>query len=121
MPYRGAGGGKARAIDLAYFRRVCGPAGVAVKPVMVAWQLTDPTAALNQAADHWRDGADGLTVWDANSAAPKNDLWSVYSRLGHRDELLARAEAGGPPKVTVKLHKLDGVVVDGPWSPNWGY
>jgi len=121
MPYRGAGGGRAKSIDLPWFTKVCGPAGVAVKPVLVAWQLTDPTVALQQAAEHWRDGADGLTVWDANSAVPKNDLWSVYGRLGHREELLAREEAGGPPKVTVKLHSLSGVVLDGPWSPNWGY
>lgn len=121
MPYRGAGGGRAKAIDLAWLTSVCHPYQVAVKPVMVAWQLTDPAAALAQAAGHWRGGADGLAVWDANSAVPKNDLWSVYGRLGHRDELLARDEAGGPPKVTVKLHRLSGVVLDGPWSPNWGY
>ena len=121
MPYRGAGGGKAKAVDLGWFKQVCAPQGVLVKPTLVAWQMHDPDAALKQVAEFWRDGADGLTIWDANSAVAHNGRWSVCSRLGHREELLSRADSGAPPSVTMRLHRLNGVVLDGPWGANWGY
>lgn len=121
LPYRGAGGGRAKDYDLGYFQTVCAPRGVPVKPTFVAWDMPDPASLLRRAADYYAAGADGLTFWDAESAAPRCDRWAVVSRLGRRDELGARVELGAPGPVTIRFHRIGDWIVDGSYHPNWGF
>ena len=68
-----------------------------------------------------RLGADGISFWDANSAAPRIDRWSVLSRLGHVQGLAERAQEGAPQPVTARCHRLGRFIVDGEYNPNWGF
>ena len=40
---------------------------------------------------------DGMAIWDTNTTNP--EMWSVYSRLGHHDELMDLREPDTYPKM----------------------
>ncbi len=120
FPYLSAGR-TARQYDMKFFTEVCRPKNVRVRPAFVAWDAPDLNAVMKQALDLYDSGADGITVWDGNSGADRTDRWSVISRMGHVDELRESIETRPPAPVTVRLQKLGGMVLDGPYRPNWGY
>ena len=116
-----AGGSRAQGYDMAFFGDVCKARRVRVAPALIAWRLPGLDAVLQQAADLYGEGADGLTFWDANSVAALTPHWSVVSRLGHVAELRERLAEGPPGAVTMRLHRVGRFIVDGPHNPNWGY
>jgi hypothetical protein len=120
-PYLGAGGGSAREYDLKFFEAVCRPRNVPVKPTFIAWRTPDLDALVKKAVEYYQQAADGLTVWDANSGADRTDMWSVVSRLGHADELLELSQEGTPKPIVLRFHRLGDLIMDGRFSPNWGY
>jgi len=120
-PYLGAGGGKAREYDMAFFRRIAAPHGVRVTPTFVAWKIRDMARIVRQALNLYRAGADGISFWDANVLAGRMDRWPVVSRMGHVAELAEYAEDGLLPPVTARFHRIGRFIMDGPYNPNWGF
>ncbi|NOY82407.1 MAG: hypothetical protein GXP31_15515 [Kiritimatiellaeota bacterium] len=120
-PYAGAGGARTRAYDMAFFKRVCAPNKVRVYPTFVAWQLSNMEKMVKDALRLYAAGADGLSFWDGNSVAARMDRWAVVSRMGHESEMQRRLEDGLAKPVTARFHRLGGYVMDGPFSPNWGF
>ncbi len=121
FPYLGAGGGRAKAYDMAFFTRVCSKHGIAVRPTFVTWRIRDPGRLVRDGVKLYEQGADGISFWDANSAVYDAVHWAVVSHFGDLG-LLRRMEAGGVPRpVRVRLHSLGGLVLDGRFSPNWGF
>jgi uncharacterized lipoprotein YddW (UPF0748 family) len=121
IPYRGAGGAPAKQYDMTFFRDVCKAKKVPVRPTFIGWKSPSLSEMMQQAAVLYDAGADGLTFWDGNSGSDHTDRWSVVSRLGHVDELRERTAEGAPSPVTLRFHSLGALVMDGQYSPNWGY
>jgi len=121
MPYLHAGGSSAKEYDMAFFKSVCGPANVPVKPTFIGWNTPDLTLLLQKAVALYEQGAEGLTIWDANSGDDRTDRWSVLRRLGNPQDARALLQDGLPPPVTLRFHRLADFIMDGPYHPNWGY
>ncbi len=121
LPYNLAGGRKTSTYDVAFFRDVCQPKGIPVRPTLISWRIRDLKRAIQDGVELYDQGADGITFWDANSSAGRNNAWSVVSRFGHVDELRRLREEGPPRPVTLRFHKIGGMVVDGRFHPNWGF
>ncbi len=119
FPYVRAGGTTAKDYDMRFFNDACKAKKVRVRPTIVAWTITDINAAMERARELYEAGADGITFWDGNSGADQTPRWSVISRMGHIEEL--RERAGAPPPSTLRFRKLADVIMDGRYSPNWGY
>lgn len=116
-----AGGSRATKPHMRFFQEACQPHGVQVKPTFLAWNMPDLDVLMQESVRLYDTGSDGLTFWDANSVAGRTPHWSVLSRLGHVDELAARAAEGPPQAVTARFHRVGDFVVDGSCHPNWGY
>jgi hypothetical protein len=109
------------AYDLNFFNEVCKPKGVPFRPSLpVHWpQLKDQ---VQEAISFFDTGADGVCLWDA----PVGDAetWrSIYSRLGHVDEMRQRLQSVGPlaPKPVYQcFHILGEQVRDSRFPPWWG-
>ena len=97
------------------------PAAIPVKPTLVAWSTPDLDAMMRRAVEYYDAGADGLTIWDANSGADRGDRWAVTSRLGHIEELRRLADEGAPALPALRFRRLGDLRVDGRYSPNWGF
>ncbi|MBM4044699.1 MAG: hypothetical protein FJ279_06255 [Planctomycetes bacterium] len=121
FPYLRAGGTTARGYDMKFFKDICQTRTVPVRPSFIGWKTPDLAALMREAVALYDQGADGITFWDGNSGAERTDRWSVVSRLGHVAELRQRALEGPPSPVTLRFHKLGGVIMDGRYSPNWGF
>jgi len=121
FPYIHAGGTRARAYDMEFFNEVCKPKGVPVRPTFVGWQIRDLKVLVRQGTLLYEQGADGITFWDANAPAVRADRWSVVSRFGHTDELRARRDEGIPRTGHLRFHRLGELIMDGRYSPNWGF
>lgn len=121
LPYLHAGGGRAKEYDLAFFRRVCAPAGVPVKPTVIGWETPDLASLLQRVGGLYDQGADGVTVWDGNSGDDRSDRWCLLSRLGSAEDVRQMTADGPPGQANLRFHKLGGVVMDGHFDPNWGY
>ena len=121
IPFWRVGGAKARRYDLAFYGRVCKPYGVRVTPTFITWGLPALDKVMEDSARFYKAGADGISFWDANSAASRMDRWSVLSRLGHVQGLAERAQEGRPQPVTARFHRLGRFIVDGEYHPNWGF
>ncbi len=121
MPYLHAGGSSAREYDMAFFKAVCGPAKVPVKPTFIGWNTPNLTLLLQQAAALYEQGADGLTIWDGNSYDDQAARWSVMRRLGNPEDIRTLLQDGLPHSVTLRFHRLGDCIMDGPYHPDWGY
>lgn len=121
FPYLQAGGTRARRYDMKFFTEVCRAKNVRIRPTFVAWNSPNLATVMEQALELYDAGADGITAWDGNSGANRCDRWSIISRMGHVEELRESASARPPAPVTARFHKLGGMVLDGRYSPNWGY
>jgi hypothetical protein len=120
-PGTGIGGSSARQIDMQFFNAVCRAKGIRVRPVFIAWSTPDVGALVKRTLALYDAGADGMTIWDANSGADVTCRWSITSRLGHVDELREPVGSQPPAPVLVPIHKLGGMILDGRYRPNWGY
>ncbi len=120
-PYQGAGGGKARSIDTAFFREACGEQGVPWRPTIVAWQVPNLDDMMRKVVSWYDAGASGVTFWDGNSLSTRTDSWPVVSRLGHLEELRRRADEGAPVAVTYRPHRIGEFIMDGRYAPTWGF
>ena len=90
-------------IDLAWYQRIVAGTDVSLHPGMVAWKLTDADAVMRQALD-WHDaGTNGPLFWDPSAKVTDGLLWPIISRLGHTDEIRARAAAGTTGPVTTYI------------------
>jgi hypothetical protein len=121
FPYLQAGGTKAHRYDMKFFTEVCRPKSVRFRPTFVAWSSPNLGAVMEQALTLYDAGADGITAWDGNSGADCSNRWSIVSRMGHVEDLRESAAARPPAPITARFHKLGGMVLDGRYSPNWGY
>jgi hypothetical protein len=119
-PYNRAAGNTTRVYDMKFFSEVCGPKGIPVRPTFISWDPADMAKIATDGSALYAAGADGLTVWDANFIEDAS-LWSLTTRLGHRDELRQHAQEGMPQPVTFHFHSLAGTVMDGRFEPNRGY
>lgn len=121
MPYLGAGGGTAKDYDMGFFGEVCDPAGVPVKPTLIGWSTPNLPSVLEKTADLYARGAAGVTFWDGNSGDDRTDRWCTLQSLGQADDARRMLEEGPPSPVYLRLHRLGEVIMDGKYSPNWGY
>ncbi|MCD6360598.1 MAG: hypothetical protein J7M38_06980 [Armatimonadetes bacterium] len=119
-PYRGAGS-RAREVDAAFFREVCGERGVPWRPTVVGWQVRDLDGMMRRVVEWYDAGASGVTFWDGNSLSTRTDAWAIVSRMGHEEELRRRAEKGAPAAAVYRPHRIGEFVVDGRYSPTWGF
>ena len=107
--------------DLAFFREICSPRGL---PFFASLNIGyfKGKELFQQAMDLYREGAAGLTIFDANSMAEETDLarWQAVSRCGHVEELAARLEST-PSEVTyTTFHRLGNQIRDSRFGPYWG-
>jgi hypothetical protein len=126
LPYKPAGDDLAGyPYDLAFYHSVCEPKGIPVRPTFTAWALPCRVgvaqAVLEAALSQYEHGATGFTFWDAHSRADVAFMWNAFTRLGHREELLARIKAGAAGPQCTRFHRIDGALMDGDDGPNWGF
>jgi hypothetical protein len=126
LPYKPAGDDLADyPCDLGFYRSVCEPKGIPVRPTFTAWALPCRVGVLQAvfeaAFKQYEQGATGFTFWDAYTRADVAFMWNAFTRLGHREELLARIEAGAVGPQCTRFHRIDGALMDGDDGPNWGF
>ncbi len=121
IPFARVGGARRKSYDLDFFRRVCAPAKMRFAPTFVTWRLPAIDQVIRDAQRFYEQGADGLSFWDANSATGNVSRWTLITRLGHKAELPALAAMGEAKAPPLRLHRVGGFLVDGPYSPNWGF
>jgi hypothetical protein len=109
------------AYDLEFFNKVCKPKGIPFRPsIPTHWpELKDQ---VKEAISFYEAGAEGVCIWDAptGDAATWN---SIYSRLGHVDEMRLRLQNIQPltPKPVYQcFHVLGEQVRDSRFPPWWG-
>ncbi|MEZ6039205.1 MAG: GDSL-type esterase/lipase family protein [Planctomycetaceae bacterium] len=77
--------------DTRYYSRITEGTDVKVFPFYVGWKMTDAVDLLNEVAQDYDNGADGIAVWDPNQFEKwehgKHPYWPLLSRLGHQDEV----------------------------------
>ena len=78
-------------------------------------------SVLRQAVALYDQGADGLTFWDGNSGDSNAARWCTLTRLGNVEDARRMSEDGAPAPVWLRVHRLGEVIMDGKYSPNWGY
>jgi len=93
-------------IDLAWYQRIVAGTDVTLHPGMVAWKLTDADAVMRQALAWCDAGANGLLFWDPSAKVTDGLMWPIISRLGHTDEIRARAAAGMSGPVTTYIDEM---------------
>ncbi len=120
-PYMGAGGAKAKAYDMEFFREVCGERGIPWRPTIIGWRAPPLDDMMRQVLDWYDAGASGVTFWDGNSLASRTAWWGVVSRLGHVEELRERADQGAPAAATLRPHRIGEFVLDGPYAATSGF
>jgi hypothetical protein len=116
-----AGGGRATAVDLGFFRAACQSTATRVRPMLTAWDLGGAEAFLSRAYDWYDAGAEGLALWDGTCLGPNPTLWPLVRRLGHFHDAEARPDGGAVRVPSLRFHRLGGVIMDGPYHPDWGY
>jgi hypothetical protein len=126
LPYKPAGDDLAGyPYDLAFYRSVCEPKGIPVRPTFTAWALPCRVgvlqAVLEAAVKQYEQGATGFTFWDAHSRSDVAFMWNAMARLGHRAELPERIKAGAACPQCTRFHRIDGALMDGDDGPNWGF
>ena len=76
----------------------------------IAWLGANPAERAVTTMRHAHAaGMDGIAIWDIDSAQIEPEVWAVYSRLGHRDELMDLREPDLYPKMNrLKLLSIGG-------------
>jgi hypothetical protein len=100
--------------DLAFFRDVCKPRGVPFR----AAGAYDTRKMLEFAETHYKDGSDGIAIWDG--VGRDIDEWLLLARMGHVSELPARLKTDLPRSRYFYFRRLGDNVMDGRFSPIWG-
>ncbi|MDD5704508.1 MAG: hypothetical protein PHR35_01180 [Kiritimatiellae bacterium] len=91
----GARGMSSQPMDVAYYRRITAGTGVTIHPSQTAWTLPTAEAVLRHSLERYDAGADGLLFWDANAKVDDGLLWPMIGRMGHVEEMRARAAMKG--------------------------
>lgn len=80
-----------RSGDTAYYARITEGTNVKVFPFYVGWKMHSAINLLTGVAKDYREGADGIAVWDPNQfvkwQSGQHPYWPLISRLGHRDQV----------------------------------
>lgn len=118
--------------DMAYYRKVVGESQVKVFPFVVAWSTKlwndgKPTSLCRLVLEWYRQGADGITVWDPEQVRTGygDDLYQgqpidLLAYLGHRELIAYWADHGVPLPHNRLVTKL-GENEYSRWLPNTGY
>ncbi|MFV0443749.1 MAG: GDSL-type esterase/lipase family protein [Planctomycetaceae bacterium] len=115
-------GMKTRSGDTAYYARIAEGTDVQVYPFHIGWKMSSAAKLLSTVAQDYRDGADGIAIWDPSQFAHwesgNNPYWPLVSKLGHRDEM--RNGALLYETVPIPLSRL-GENHYSRWYPNTGF
>lgn len=117
--------------DMAYYRSVVKGSTVKVFPYVVAWSTKlwsepNPKGLCSLVLQWYKDGADGICVWDPHPESGYGDNvyqgqpFDLLAYLNHR-ELLAYWAANGVPLPANRLVTKLGENEYSPWYPNTGY
>lgn len=117
--------------DMAYYRRVVAGSNVKVFPYVVAWSTKlwsepNPKGLCRLVLQWYKEGADGITVWDPHPESGYGDNahqgqpFDLLAYLNHRELLAYWAEHGVPLPANRLVTRL-GENEYSPWYPNVGY
>ncbi|MCQ2386218.1 MAG: hypothetical protein MJ078_06055, partial [Clostridia bacterium] len=87
--------------------------------VIMMPRLLPQEEARDRAKNIYAHGLFGLSYWDANCHSTDRRLWTMYSRLGHKEELASYTVNDGVlyrnhNLITLGTHRLDR------YAPHWG-
>jgi hypothetical protein len=114
-PYKYGFGESQRVCDMDFYRSVCVPNNVAVRPIFSFVGAMEDN--IREMLSLYEGGAAGVGVWDP--VIDDARLWSAVSRMGRPDELKARLEAETQDRVFVPVHRMGGEVLDGRYPIFW--
>lgn len=117
--------------DMAYYRGVVKGSAVKLFPCVVAWSTKlwselNPKGLCALVLQWYKDGADGICVWDPHPEAGYGDNayqgqpFDLLAYLNHRELLAYWAAHGVPLPANRLVTKLDENEYS-PWYPNTGY
>ncbi len=117
--------------DMLYYRRVVAGSKVKVLPYVVAWSTKlwselNPTGLCKLVLQWYKEGADGICVWDPHPEigygdnAHQGQPFELLAYLNHRELLAYWAQHGVPLPANRLLTRL-GENEYSPWYPNTGY
>jgi hypothetical protein len=114
-------GGTSREVDFAFFREICAPAGVPFFPSLNTGYLAG-NELIEQALQCYREGAAGLTAFDAEflALAPDLERWLALARFGHLEEMTARLDTSPAEVRYTTFHRLGNQIRDSRYGPYWG-
>jgi hypothetical protein len=102
-------------VDVRYYDEIRQGTDVALYPCVVAWATSGVLAFAERAAFYYACGADGITIWDAQSVARRAHEWSFVKHLGHADlvtDLAREVKPAPPPPPSFPLVEVNGTRLD---------
>jgi len=113
---------KTKTGDTPYYSRITKGTDVKIYPFYVGWKMKSANDIMSRVIRDYKQGADGIAIWDPNQfvgwQTGKNPYWPLVSRLGHRKQLQDRALLYRP--VATPLTRL-GTNYYSRWYPNTGF
>ena len=122
-------------VDMKWFSKITKGTNVEVYPLMIGWRLDSYETAIEGAKTFYQEGAAGLMFWDPfptgmytpRPPAPArhyqravNTYWSLVSRLGHKNDLIAWETEKRPQAKYFPMKKW-GNHYFGRWVPDVGF
>lgn len=111
--------------DLDFFREVCGKKGAPFIPT-TTYKLENDNKSWHSLSGIRRfieNGAKGIAIWDPEMFESDIYYWSIFSRMGHKEETLWREknlDISHPPRIYHEFHRLGEHVRDGRIGVQWG-
>ena len=77
--------------DTQYYVKITEGTEVKIFPFHIGWKMPDASELLSRVARDYRNGADGIALWDPNQfrgwTKGFHAYWPLVGRLGHREQL----------------------------------
>lgn len=116
----GLGAGKS---DVAYYADAVKGTDTQYYPFIIGWKMNTPQDYLEKISEMYRDGADGIVVWDPHPGhrwgAAEGTYWGLLKDIGHREQVL-NGTLVEKPSVTLPLTRMGGNHYSR-WQPNTGF
>lgn len=74
----------------------------------VNWEGNNPSLYVDEAAELYRLGVDGVFTWDTNSRVTMIPEWAVTSKIGHKDRLEEIKGIAGKVMTIYRVLRIDG-------------
>lgn len=110
-------------VDIAYYEGITKNTKVDVFPFVIGWRLMNPAALTDEVAHYYRQGAEGIAVWDPASTQgwreAEGNSWPILGQLGHEQDVINGNVLRYKPN-QVELTRL-GENYYSRWFPNTGF